>query len=245
MPRTPNKSYSNPPSTPPTSRKYSKRLSPQQVRAWVPSPSPRRLNFRAKSHEISPTELICHFKTQVAVWMPCKNLPLENPLIKLALTIVTLKFTDLAVEVQVDLREKYRKTLMKKLQDDRTMEGLLARLIIEFDHCGAANGLVSSSASGYVNYLTLSQEPEYVRPGSNVISSTVDEETKRLLFWSSVLIDRFCSILNHTRPILGVSERRLPAKRNSETLGRFFNRPRGDAMEQIRALVILWRLSNI
>ena len=122
-------------------------------------------------NKISPEELICHFKEHIAPWMPCANLPLENPLIKLALTIVTLKFTDLPVGFQVALREKQRKTLMKKLKDDRTMEGLQARL---FDHCGAAKGLVCSSVSGYCYYLNLIREQEYGRPESNVTSSTVD-----------------------------------------------------------------------
>jgi hypothetical protein len=57
-----------------------------------------------------------------------------------------------------------------------------------------------------------------------------------LTFWNSFLIDRSCAILNHTPPILGMSERGLPAKRNSKILGRIFNRERihgiGNAMDK-------------
>jgi hypothetical protein len=185
-------------------------------------PSPEMLSHLCNIYftEIHPWIPILHQRT----FIPTIHNRNRSTILLQAIAAVTLKFANMPKDEQRHYYKIYREAVLLAAMDRFSIETLQASIIIAFDTIGSGKGprswSIVSSATRIVEHLGLAAEEEDIerdnllnRIGFLSHSKTiVEEESRRRIFWSIFLMDRFCSVTTGWNTSLTSKDvkRRLP-----------------------------------
>lgn len=161
-------------------------------------------------------EVCTHYFREIHPWIPILHEKTFRPtilspdrviIILQAITAVSIKFTNVSLNLQDMYYHRCRRAVVLASMDRFSLETLQANVIIAYDTIGSGKGprswSIISSATRIVEQLGLAEEEEDMdenkllnRIGLLEPSKSFSEkESRRRLFWNIFQMDRFCSVV--------------------------------------------------